>query len=73
MRNRDEMRNNVYPKEKKPLNELEEDLKSLEEEYSHIREDWHITRGKQVLSSCRTKVLVLISIISGKVFSITAG
>ena len=40
------MRYNVYTKEK-PLNELEEDLKSLEEEYNHNREDWRITRGKQ--------------------------
>ena len=41
------MRDNVYTKEKKPRNEWEEDLKSLEEEYNHIREDWRITRGKQ--------------------------
>ena len=41
------MRDNVYTKEKKPLNEREEDLKSLEEEYNHIREDWRITSGKQ--------------------------
>ena len=41
------MRHNVYMKEKKPLNEREEDLKSLEEEYNHIMEDWHITREKQ--------------------------
>ena len=43
------MRDNVYTKEKKPLNEREEDLKSLEEEYNHIREDWRITCtwGKQ--------------------------
>ena len=41
------MRENVYTKEKKPLNEREEDLKSLEEEYNHIREDWRITSGKQ--------------------------
>ena len=33
--------------EKMPLNEREEDLKSLEEEYNHMREDWRITRGKQ--------------------------
>ena len=38
------MRDNVYTKEKNPLNEREEDLESLEEEYNHIREDWHITR-----------------------------
>ena len=37
------MRDNVYTKEKKPLNEREEDLKSLEEEYNHIREVWRIT------------------------------
>ena len=63
------MRDNVYTKEKKPLNEREEDLKSLEEEYNHIREDWRITSGKQegVLSSCHTKLPVLISIISGDV------
>jgi len=30
---------NVYMKEKKPLNEHEEHLKSLEEEYNHNRED----------------------------------
>ena len=42
-----EMRDNVFTKEKKPLNEREEDLKSLEEEYNHIREDWRITWGKQ--------------------------
>ena len=41
------MKDNVYMKEKLPLNEREEDLKSLEEEYNHIREDWHITWGKQ--------------------------
>ena len=41
------MRDNVYMMEKMPLNEREEDLKSLEEEYNHIREDWRITRGKQ--------------------------
>ena len=41
------MRDNVYMKEKKPLNEWEEDLKSLEEEYNHNGEDWRITRGKQ--------------------------
>ena len=41
------MRDNVYMKEKTPLNEREEDLKSLEEEYTHIREDWRITWGKQ--------------------------
>ena len=41
------MRDNVYMKEKKSLNEWEEDLKSLEEEYNHNREDWRITRGKQ--------------------------
>ena len=41
------MRDNVYTKEKKPLNEREEDLKSLEEEYNHIREDSRITWGKQ--------------------------
>ena len=41
------MRDNVYTKEKKPLNEREEDLKSLEEEYNHIREVWRITWGKQ--------------------------
>ena len=41
------MRDNVYTKEKKPLNEREENLKSLEEEYNHIWEDWHITWGKQ--------------------------
>ena len=41
------MRDNVYTKEKKPLNEREEDLKSLEEEYNHIREVWRITCGKQ--------------------------
>ena len=40
------MRDTVYKKEKKPLNELEEDLKSLEE-YNHIREDWRISWGKQ--------------------------
>ena len=41
------MRDNGYMKEKMPLNEREEDLKSLEEEYNHIREDWRMTRGKQ--------------------------
>ena len=41
------MRDNVYTKEKNPLNEWEEDLKSLEEEYNHIIEDWRITWGKQ--------------------------
>ena len=41
-------------KEKMPVNEreedlksLEEDLKSLEEEYHHITEDWRVTWGKQ--------------------------
>ena len=34
-----EMTDNLYMKEKKPLNEREDDLKSLEEEYNHIRED----------------------------------
>ena len=56
----------MYTKEKKPLNEWEEDLKSLEEEYNHIREDWRITRGNRkryvMLSSCYTKVPVIISI-----------
>ena len=33
------MRNNVYTNEKMPLNEREEDLMSLEEEYNHIMED----------------------------------
>ena len=41
------MRDNVYTKEKKPLNEREEDLKSLEEEYNHIMEVWRITWGTQ--------------------------
>ena len=41
------MRDNGYMKERMSLNEREEDLKSLEEEYNHIREDWRITRGKQ--------------------------
>ena len=41
------MTDNMYVKEKKPLNELEEHLKSLEEEYYHIREDWRITRGTE--------------------------
>ena len=41
------MRDNGYMKEKMPLNEWEKDVKSLEEEYNHIREDWRITRGKQ--------------------------
>ncbi|KAK2193085.1 hypothetical protein NP493_17g05013 [Ridgeia piscesae] len=40
-------------KEKTPLNEREEDLKSLEEEYNHIREDWRTTWGKQEVS-CKT-------------------
>ena len=40
------MRNNVYTKEKMPLNEPEEDLMSLEE-YNHIMEDWRIPWGKQ--------------------------
>ena len=31
------MTDNMYIKEKKQLNELEEHLKSLEEEYNHIR------------------------------------
>ena len=30
-----DMTDNVYMKEKKPLNQLEEHLKSLEEEYHH--------------------------------------
>ena len=42
-----DMTDNMYIKEKKPLNELEEYLKSLEEEYNHIREDWRITRGTE--------------------------
>ena len=42
-----EKRDNVYTKEKNPLNEREEDLKSLEEEYNHIIEDWRITWEKQ--------------------------
>ena len=37
------MRDNVYTKEKMPLNKREQDLKSLEEEYIHIMEDWRIT------------------------------
>ena len=37
------MRNNVYTKEKMPLNEREEDLMSLEEEYNHIMEDYFVT------------------------------
>ena len=41
------MKDNMYIKEKKPLNELEELLKSLEEEYNHIREDWRITQGTE--------------------------
>ena len=41
------MTDNMYIKEKKPLNELEEHLKSLEEEYNHIREDWRITLGTE--------------------------
>ena len=65
------MRDNVYTEEKTPLNEREEDLKSLEEEYNHIREDWRITWGNRkrcvMLSSCHTKVLVLIYIISDEV------
>ena len=36
------MTDNLYTKKKKPLNDREEDLKSLEEEYHHIREDWRI-------------------------------
>ena len=65
------MRDNVYTKEKKPLNDREEDLKSLEEEYNHIRVDSRITWGKQeevcyvvILSH---KIPVLIYIISGEV------
>ena len=42
-----DMTDNMYIKEKKPLNELEGHLKSLEEEYNHIREDWRITRGTE--------------------------
>ena len=42
-----DMTDNMYIKENKPLNELEEHLKSLEEEYNHIREDWRITRGTE--------------------------
>ena len=38
------MTDKVYTKEKKSLNEH---LKSLVEEYNHVREDWCITRGKQ--------------------------
>ena len=41
------MTDNMYIKEKKPLNELEGHLNSLEEEYNHIREDWRITRGTE--------------------------
>ena len=41
------MTDNMYTKEKKPLNELEEHLNSLEEEYKHIREGWRITRGTE--------------------------
>ena len=41
------MRDNGYMMEKMALNEWEDDLKFLEEEYNHIREDWRITRGKQ--------------------------
>ena len=41
------MRDNGYMMEKMPLNEWEKDVKSLEEEYNHMREDWCITRGKQ--------------------------
>jgi len=58
----------VYTKEKKPLNDHQEDLKSLEEEYNHIREEWRITWENRkrcvMLSSCHTKIPVLISIIS---------
>ena len=42
-----DMTDNMYIKGKKPLNELQEHLKSLEEEYNHIREDWRITRGTE--------------------------
>ena len=42
-----DMTDNMYIKEKKSLNELEEHLKSLEEEYNHIREDWRITLGTE--------------------------
>ena len=37
---------NVYTKEKKPQNELDEHLKYLFEEYNHTRKDWHIAQGK---------------------------
>jgi len=33
------MTDNMYIKEKKPLNELEDHLKHLYEEYNHIREN----------------------------------
>ena len=36
----------MYMKEKKTLNKQEEHLKSLEEEYNHILEDWSVARGK---------------------------
>ena len=42
-----DMTDTMYIKEKKPLNEVEEHLKSLEEEYNHIREDCRITRGTE--------------------------
>ena len=42
-----DMTDNMYIKEKKPQNQVEEHLKSLEEEYTHIREDWRITRGTE--------------------------
>jgi len=40
------MTDNVSMKEKKPLNQQEEHLKSLVEVYNHIVEDWCIARGK---------------------------
>ena len=42
-----DMTDNTYIKEKKPLNQLEEHLKSLEGEYNHIREDWRFTWGTE--------------------------
>ena len=63
---------NVYTKEKKPQNELDEHLKSLDEEYNHTRRTG-ATHGENrnrcvISSSCHATVLGQISIISGNVF-----
>jgi len=70
------MKDNVYTKEKMPLNEREEDLKSLEEEYNHVMEDWRIVgkTGRGVLCCHTVTQKCLFQFLSYlKYFSITTG